>query len=190
MSAGLNNAITWTSRTQQRDGGINQRVGCLLFRLLKGRWKLLGKTILLSPMSILILITQGEILWAKPRQAVAFNDWLVSAPRKHYTTTTSLDCWHKAGWAHGFMLLMPNSDSTICCLSRNPHSSDQATFFQSLLVQFWCLCPPLTSVLGSQDRNLMWFRAVVVHPPEDWMFCALRYYWDHHSCKEWLSEVL
>ncbi len=31
----------------------------------------------------------------------------------HYTTTTSLNRWDKAGWIHAFMFFMPNSDPTI-----------------------------------------------------------------------------
>ena len=36
----------------------------------------------------------------------------------HNYTTSSLDCWHKAGWVHWFKLLTPNSDSTTSGHSR------------------------------------------------------------------------
>ncbi len=34
-------------------------------------------------------------------------------PPHHYTTTTSLNRWDKAGWIHAFMFFTPNSDPTI-----------------------------------------------------------------------------
>ena len=34
----------------------------------------------------------------------------------HYTTSSSLNCWYKAGWIHAFMLFKPNSDPTIWML--------------------------------------------------------------------------
>ncbi len=59
----------------------------------------------------------------------------------HYTTpTTSLNRWDKAEWIHAFMFFMPNSDPTSECRSRNRDSSDQATFLQSSIVQFWWAC--------------------------------------------------
>ncbi len=54
---------------------------------------------------------------------------------------------------HAFMFFTPNTDSTSECCSRNRDSSDQATFFQSSIVQFWlslcelyppCACSYLT----------------------------------------------
>lgn len=53
------------------------------------------------------------------------------------TTSTSLDGWHKRGWVHGFILVVLNSDPTVCV----PNSSVQATLFQSLAVLFWWACP-------------------------------------------------
>ncbi len=42
---------------------------------------------------------------------------VLSVPRKypthHYTTTSSLNRWYKAGWIHAFIFFTPNSDSTI-----------------------------------------------------------------------------
>lgn len=31
-------------------------------------------------------------------------------PSHHYTTSSSLNCWYKAGWVHAFMLFMPNPE--------------------------------------------------------------------------------
>ncbi len=55
------------------------------------------------------------------RLTVAFKQCSIgtnqSVPRKypphHYTTTTSLNHWDKAGWIHAFMFFTPNSDPTI-----------------------------------------------------------------------------
>ena len=63
-------------------------------------------------------------------------------PRKHSphhctTATSSLDCWPKGDWVHGFMMFTPNSDPAICEPQRNLRS-DQTTFFQSVAVRFWC----------------------------------------------------
>ena len=63
--------------------------------------------------------------------------WSKHSP--HHYTTTSLDCWHKAGRVHGFMLLMPNSDPTICSLSRNRFIRP-GLFSQSSSVQCWWVC--------------------------------------------------
>lgn len=67
------NGITWPSRSQCRAGEvgrISQDVVCLL----PSCWReLLGKTVLLSIMSILILITREAILWAKPKNIKKTN---------------------------------------------------------------------------------------------------------------------
>ncbi len=55
----------------------------------------------------------------------------------HYTTTTSLNHWDKAGWIHAFMFFKPNSEPPP---QKNRDSSEQATFFQSSIVQFWWAC--------------------------------------------------
>lgn len=54
----------------------------------------------------------------------------------HYTSA-SLDSWHKAVWVHGSMLLTPNSDPTICSISRN---RDWTTFSLSWFVQCFSVC--------------------------------------------------
>ncbi len=59
------------------------------------------------------------------------------SPPHHYTTTTSLNRWDKAGWIHAFMFFTPNSDSIIWMLQQKSRLIRQATFFQSSIVQFW-----------------------------------------------------
>lgn len=49
----------------------------------------------------------------------AMFSWFQNLPRKHSTnhytsSSSSLNYWLKAGWVHGFVLLKPNYDSTIC----------------------------------------------------------------------------
>ena len=74
------------------------------------------------------------------------DDWLVLTGPKcakktfphHYTTATSLDCWHKAGWVHGFMLLAPNSDPDHLYASTEFEiHQTRLSFFQFSTVQFW-----------------------------------------------------
>ncbi len=82
------------------------------------------------------------------------------APRKypphHYTTTTSLNCWDKAGWIHAFMFFTPNSDPTIW-MSQQKSRPDQATFFQSSIVQFWWPCVNCSlRFLFLADRSGTW----------------------------------
>ncbi len=75
-------------------------------------------------------------------------------PPHHYTTTTSLNHWDKEGWIHAFTFFTPNSDPTSECCSRNRDSSDQATFFQSSIVQFWWSCVNcILRVLFLSDRS-------------------------------------
>lgn len=51
----------------------------------------------------------------------------------HHISSSSLDLWPKAGWLHGFMLVMAN-------LSRNPGSQTRLGFFQSPAVQCRGVC--------------------------------------------------
>ena len=55
-----------------------------------------------------------------------------------HTTPTSLDCWHKAAWFHGFMLLMPNSDYH---LQPQPKSIFIRLHFFPHFSTVWSLCP-------------------------------------------------
>ncbi len=55
---------------------------------------------------------------------------------------------------HAFMFFTPNSDPTSECCSRNQDSSDQATFLQSSIVQFWWVCVNcILRVLFLSDRS-------------------------------------
>ncbi len=65
--------------------------------------------------------------------------WFELCDIVHYPARSShqkMNRWDKAGWIHAFMFFTPDSDPTIY-RSRNRDSSDQATFFQSSVVQFW-----------------------------------------------------
>lgn len=54
------------------------------------------------------------------KQTEAFKGWLIhnkglkmwkeNHTPHHYTSSSSLDCWHKAGWVHWSMLLTLNAD--------------------------------------------------------------------------------
>ncbi len=55
---------------------------------------------------------------------------------------------------HAFMFFTPNSDPTSECRRRNQDSSDQATFLQSSIVQFWWSCVNcILRVLLLSDRS-------------------------------------
>lgn len=69
---------------------------------------------------------------------------------QHHSTSTSLECWLKASWIHGFLLLVPNSDPTI----RLPQQIHQTRLCEPVLSAFssWLLnrvpesshCPKFT----------------------------------------------
>ncbi len=104
-----------------------------------------------------------------------------SVPRKypphHYTTTSSLNRWDKAGWIHAFMFFTPNSDPTSECCSRNRDSSDQATFlpifYCPILVSLCELYPPFP-VLIWQEQHPVWSSAAVAHLLQGLTCCAFR----------------
>ena len=108
-------------------------------------------------------------------QVIIFTPWLIGfkGPKLCQenilntitSTTSSLDCWHKAGWVHGFIPLMLNSDPT----TNDPQQKSRITRPRDILLVFdhpvlVSLCPlkPQISVLGWQEWNLMWSLAVVV----------------------------
>ncbi len=76
-----------------------------------------------------------------------------------HTTTTSLNCWDKAGWIHAFMFFTPN----YMTLPSEP--SDQATFTSFYCPVLVSLCEfyPLCPVLSWQERHPVWSSAAVVH---------------------------
>uniref|UniRef100_A0A8C4RUK0 Growth arrest specific 2 like 2 n=1 Tax=Erpetoichthys calabaricus TaxID=27687 RepID=A0A8C4RUK0_ERPCA len=55
----------------------------------------------------------------------------------HYTTPTTLDYRHKAGWVPGSMLLPPNSDTTISVPQQKSKFAKPGYNFQSSTIQFW-----------------------------------------------------
>ncbi len=64
------------------------------------------------------------------------------------------------------------------CHSRNRDSSDQATFFQSSIVQFWlaslCELYPPFPVLRWQERHPVWSSAAVAHLLQGSTCCVFR----------------
>ncbi len=63
------------------------------------------------------------------------------------------------------------------CRSRNRDSSDQATFFQSSIVQFWwslCELYPPCPVLSWQERHPVWSSAAGAHLLQGSMCCVFR----------------
>ncbi len=78
---------------------------------------------------------------------------------------------------HAFMFFTPNSDPTSECRSRNRDSSDQATFLQSSIVQFWwvlCELYPRVAVLSWQERHPVWSSAAEAHLLQGSMCCVFR----------------
>lgn len=83
-------------------------------------------------------------------------------PRKYYphhytSTTTSLICWHKAGWIYRFRLFTPNSAPATCMSQLKLR--DQAMFST-----FYCPVCPQFPVLRWQECNSLWSFAAAAHP--------------------------
>ncbi len=75
-------------------------------------------------------------------------------PPHHYTTTSSLNRWDKAGWIHAFMCFTPNSDPTIWMSQQKSRLIRPGNAFQSSIVQFWWSCVNCSlSVLFLSDRS-------------------------------------
>ncbi len=63
------------------------------------------------------------------------------------------------------------------CRSRKRDSSDQATFFQSSIVQFWWVCVNCSlhfPFLSLQERHPMWSSAAVAHLLQGSTCCVFR----------------
>ncbi len=68
-------------------------------------------------------------------------------------------------------ILIPSSE----CRSRNRDSSDQATFFQSSIVQFWWSCVNcILRVLSWQEQHPVWSSAAGAHLLQGSMCCVFR----------------
>ena len=91
---------------------------------------------------------------------------------------------HEAGWVHGFMLLMPNSEHTINVpqqKSRFNRPGYVFTVFNCLVL--WACAHCSLRFLLLDDRSGTWVvPAVVAHPARD-LTCVLR------CCKERLSKL-
>lgn len=79
----------------------------------------------------------------------------------HYTTMTSLSCWHKSGWVHGFMHLTLNS---CVCISQHvsfltPGAILQVTFFNFHLFR---LCESVHTVVSDSCSCLTEAKPYVV----------------------------
>ncbi len=104
-----------------------------------------------------------------------------SVPRKypthHYTTTSSLNRWDKAGWIHAFVFFMPNSDPTIWILQQKSRLIRSGNvfpiFYCPVLVSLCELYPPFP-VLSWQERHPVWSSAAVAHLLQGSMCCVFR----------------
>lgn len=90
----------------------------------------------------------------------------------HYTT--NLNCWHKAGWVHRFILLTLISDTEIkiCLYFPNYHLSSLGESVASVASDFYS-CPTGLKLTRESSSRFN-------------MLCILRRLHAHHACKECL----
>lgn len=101
--------------------------------------------------------------------------------KHHYYSSSSLDCWHKTGWVHGFMLSMPKFWRYHLCASAETEIW-RLFFFSSVLncpvffvvVVFWWELVPICSltflVLADRSGICCGLLLFVAHPPQSSTF--------------------
>ncbi len=122
----------------------------------------------------------------------SLNDaqFLLSVPRKypphHYTTTTSLNRWDKAGWIHAFMFFTPNYHPTIWTIRPG---NIFPIYYCPILVILCELYPPC-AVLIWQERHPVWSSAAVASSASGFdVLCIQRWYSAYLGCNEWIFEL-